>query len=218
MSRPPVVPSTSPLTSSDVLRRMAQAQSAENKGTAVVNGIDMNALNGILDAVKAAPAVAKATFAVRAETAYGFNTRSRTERPTLGGQPVAGRTRTFRFEGGHPPELLGKDEGPAAVETLLASLAACVSGGFTTFGAYLGIPVERVAMDVTGYIDLQGMLGLPAPGVVSPGYERIHARITVKSPASRANLEKLKEISEAASPVKDSLRAVPYTSELVVEK
>lgn len=198
---------------------MAQAEMKKSGvGTAVVNGIDVNALNGILDAVKAAPAIAQATFAVRAETALGFNTRSRTEQPTLGGQPVAGRTRTFRFEGGHPPELLGKDEGPAAVETLLAALAACVSGGFTTYGAHLGIPVERVAMDVTGYIDLQGMLGLPALGVVPPGYQRIHARITVKSPASRADLEKLKEISEAASPVKDSLRSVPYTSELVIER
>jgi uncharacterized OsmC-like protein len=198
---------------------MAQSQMKESrKGAEDVNGINVNALNGILDAVKAAPAVAQAIFAVRAETAYGFNTRSQTEQPILGGQPVAGRTHKFRFEGGHPPELLGKDEGPAAVETLLAALAACVSGGFTTFGAHLGIPVERVAMDVTGYIDLQGMLGLPEPGVVLPGYQRIHAKITVKSPASRADLEKLKEISEAASPVKDSLRAVPYTSELVVEK
>ncbi|HEV8595601.1 MAG TPA: OsmC family protein [Thermoplasmata archaeon] len=183
-----------------------------------VNGIELRALNGVIEAIKATPAVAQATFAVQADTDYGFHTRSRTGQPTLGGQPIAGRTRAFRFEGGHPPELLGKDEGPAAVEGLLASLAACVSGGFTTFGAHLGIPVEHVRMDITGYVDLQGMLGLPEPGAVRPGYQRIHARITVKSPASRADLEKLKTIAEAASPVKDSLRAVPYTSELIVEK
>ncbi len=197
---------------------MAQAQEKETiVESGIVNGIEMRALNGVIEAVKATPAVAQATFAVRAETDYGFHTRSNTGQPTLGGQPIAGRTRTFRFEGGHPPELLGKDEGPAAVEGLLASLAACVSGGFTTFGAYLGIPVERVQMDLTGYVDLQGMLGLPEPGAVRPGYQRIHARITVKSPASREDLEKLKGIAEASSPVKDSLRAVPYTSELIVE-
>ena len=197
---------------------MAQSQANEiRKGTALVNGIDVNALNGIIDAVKSAPAVAQATFAVQADTAYGFNTKSQTQQPLLGGQPIAGRTHAFRFEGGHPPELLGKDEGPAAAETLLAALGACVSGGFTTFGAALGIPVERVRMEVTGVVDLQGMLGLPERGAVRPGYQRIHAKIMVKSPAARADLEKLKEISEAASPVKDSLRAVPYTSELVVE-
>lgn len=76
-----------------------------------------------------------------------FHTRSKTAQPTLGGQPVAGRTRTFAFEGGHPPELLGQDEGPAAVETLLAPLGGCISGGFTTFGAAMGISIERVRIN-----------------------------------------------------------------------
>jgi hypothetical protein len=61
------------------------------------------------------------------------------------------------------------------------------------------------------------MLGLPAPGIVRPGFERIHAKIYVKSRAPRAELEKLKEMAEGLSPVKDSLRAVAYTSELIVE-
>lgn len=182
-----------------------------------LNGIDVRALSEIMETVKKTPAIARATFAVEAVTERGFNTRSRTLQPSLGGQPVAGRGRAFTFEGGHPPELLGHDEGPAAVETLLASLGACIGGGFTTFGAAMGIPLERVRIDLTGYLDLQGFMGLPAPGVVRPGYERIHAKILVKSRASRADLEKLKDVAESASPVKDSLRAVPYTSELVVE-
>ncbi len=184
----------------------------------IVNGIDVRALNGILEAVKRTPAIARATFAVESVTDRGFNTRAKTLQPNLGGAPVAGRRESFAFEGGHPPELLGHDEGPAAVETLLAALGACIGSGFTTFGAHMGIPVERVRIDLTGYLDLQGFMGLPAPGVVRPGYERIHAKITVKSPASRGELEKLKEVAESASPVKDSLRAVPYTSELAVEK
>jgi len=183
-----------------------------------MNGIDTKALAQTVDALKQTPAIARATFAVEGTTERGFNTRSSTRQPTLGGQPVRGRTHTFRYEGDHPPELLGKDEGPAAVETLLAALGACVSGGFTTFGAALGIPIERVRIELTGYIDLQGMFGLPAPGIVRPGYERIHAKIVVKSPAPRADLEKLRDMAESLSPVKDSLRAVQYTSELIAEE
>jgi len=183
----------------------------------VVNGIDVKALNGTIEAVKGNPAIAQATFAVESVLERGFNTRAKTGPITLGGQALAGRTKAFRFEGDHPPELLGHDQGPAAVETLLAALGACVSSGFTTYGAALDIPVERVRMDLTGYIDLQGMFGLPAPGVVRPGYERVHAKIYVKSRAPRAELEKLKEMAEGLSPVKDSLRAVAYTSELIVE-
>jgi len=183
----------------------------------VVNGIDVKALNGTIEAVKGNPAIAQATFAVESVLDTGLNVRSRTGSITLGGQAIAGRTKPFRFEGDHPPELLGHDQGPAAVETLLAALGECVSSGFTMYGAAFAIPVERVRMDLTGFIDLQGMLGLPAPGIVRPGFERIHAKIYVKSRAPRAELEKLKDMAEGLSPVKDSLRAVAYTSELIVE-
>jgi len=183
----------------------------------VVNGIDVKALNGTIEAIKGNPAIAQATFAVESALDRGVNVRSRTGSITLGGQAIAGRTKAFRFEGDHPPELLGHDQGPAAVETLLAALGECVSSGFTMYGAAFAIPVERVRTDLTGYIDLQGMLGLPAPGIVRPGFERIHAKIYVKSRAPRAELEKLKDMAEGLSPVKDSLRAVAYTSELIVE-
>jgi uncharacterized OsmC-like protein len=196
---------------------MVQTSNEQSKSNGTMNGIDVTALNAVIEAVRQQPQIAKATFGVDAVTRLGFQTKSHTAKPTLGGQPLAGRTHTFGFEGDHPPELLGGDAGPAAVESLLGALAACVSGGFTMYGAALGIPVESVRMELTGTVDLQGMMNLPAPGVVRPGFERLHAKIRVKSRAPRAELEKLKEIAESSSPVKDSLRAVPYTSELIVE-
>lgn len=185
--------------------------------TPTINGIDTKALHDIMDAVRKRPPMARSTFRVDTELQSGFASRSATKPPTLGGAPLAGRTHTFAFEGSHPPELLGHDEGPAGVETLLAALGACVGSGFTTFGATMGIPVERVRVELAGEIDLRGFMGLPAPGVVRPGFERIHATIRVKARAPRDQLEKLKEMAEGLSPVKDSLRAVAYTSELVVE-
>lgn len=80
----------------------------------------------------------------------------------------------------------------------------------------MGILIASVRVELAGDLDVPGVMGLPAPGVVRPGYERIHARILVKNGASREELEKLKEVAEAMSPVKDNLRAVAYTSELVV--
>jgi uncharacterized OsmC-like protein len=196
---------------------MSQTPKQQNTSNGTLNGIDLTALNAVIEAVKQQPQIAKATFGVDAVTRHGFQTKSHTAKPTLGGQPLAGRTHIFAFQGDHPPELLGSDQAPAAVESLMASLAACVSGGFTMYGAALGVPVESVRMELTGTVDLQGMMNLPAPGVVRPGFERLHAKIRVKSKAPRADLEKLKDIAESSSPVKDSLRAVPYTSELFVE-
>jgi uncharacterized OsmC-like protein len=183
-----------------------------------LNGIDVQALGQMIETVKEQPGAARAQFSVTTQVEKGFHARSEIHQPRLGGQRVAGRTHTFRAEGGHPPELLGHDEGPAAVETLLASLGACIASGYTTFGAAMGIGVERVRLEVTGDLDLQGFMGLPSPGAVRPGFQRIHARTIVRSAAPREQLEKLRETAENASPVRDSLRAVPFTSELVVEK
>jgi uncharacterized OsmC-like protein len=196
---------------------MVQAQAKAEQASKTLNGIDLTALTAIIEAVKAQPEVAQASFGVTAETRRGFPTHTKTVVPSVGGQPLASRTKSFTFVGDHPPELLGHDVGPTAAEEILAALANCVSGGFTMYGAALGIPVEAVRMDLTGTVDLQGNMNLPAPGVVRPGFQRFHAKIRVKSPASRADLEKLRELAESTSPVKDSLRAVPYTSELIVE-
>jgi uncharacterized OsmC-like protein len=198
--------------------RETEANTKKNEENGIVNGVDAAALNQLVEAVKERPKIAQATFSVQSELETGFKTRTRTATPTLGGGEIEGRTHTFWFEGGHPPELLGHDEGPASVESLLAALGECVSGGFTTYGAAMGIPIERVTMELTGYLDLQGMLHLPEPGVVRPGFERIHAKIRVKSDAPLEQLEELKQVAEAGSPVKDSLRAVTYTSELVVDQ
>jgi len=66
-------------------------------------------------------------------------------------------------------------------------------------------------------IDLQGMLGLPAPGMVAPGFQRIRATYYVRSSASREQLEKLAKMSEDLSPTHHSLRAVDFASQLIVE-
>jgi uncharacterized OsmC-like protein len=196
---------------------MTQAHAKAEQAGKTLNGIDLVALNGMIEAVKGNPEIARATLGVTAVTRHGFQTHSKTTTPTVGGQPLASRSRAFSFVGDHPPELLGHDAGPTAGEEVLAALANCVSGGFTLYGAALGIHVESVRMELTGTVDLQGNMNLPAPGVVRPGFQRFHAKIQVKSSAPRAELEKLKELAESTSPIKDSLRAVPYTSELVVE-
>jgi hypothetical protein len=62
---------------------------------------------------------------------------------------------------------------------------------------------------------MQGMLGLPEPGKVRPGFQEIRAKYYVKSKAPRDQLEKLAKMAEDLSPTKDSLRAVKFTSQLI---
>jgi len=51
---------------------MAQTQNQENKSNGTMNGIDLTALNAVIEAVKQQPQIAKATFGVDAVTRHGF--------------------------------------------------------------------------------------------------------------------------------------------------
>ena len=85
------------------------------------------------------------------------------------------------------------------------------------YGGVLGIPIESYRIEIEGDIDLQGMMGLPEPGKVRPGYQSIRATHYVKSKAPKEKLEQLKQMAEDLSPVKDTLRAVNYSSKMVIQ-
>ena len=74
----------------------------------------------------------------------------------------------------------------------------------------MGIPIEGLRIEVEGDIDLQGMLALPEPGAVPPGFQDIRATYYVKSSAPREQLEQLAKMSEDLSP----LRWYPKTRQL----
>jgi len=175
---------------------------------ATVNGIDVNNLNGMIEAVKQNPTLAQATFHSHTAWKRGFQSEA-----AIGDYVQAGATvprgRSFRLTGDHPEGLLGQNTAPAAVETLIAAASACIAGGWATFGAAMGIPVEALEIDLEGDVDLQGFMGLGKN--VRPGLQRIRGTIYVKSPASDEQLQSLKDTAEKRSPVVDSLRVPVQT-------
>jgi hypothetical protein len=92
-----------------------------------------------------------------------------------------------------------------------------LASGWSKYGALLAVPIDELKVQVDGDIDLQGMLMLPQPGAVRPGYQEIRAKYYVKSRASRSQLEQVKKMAEDLSAIRDSLRAVRFISELVIE-
>ncbi len=184
----------------------------------IVNGIDTEQIQGMMGAVKKQPQMAQAKIYAKTQWISGFNNEASVKDFEMGGaMNTTSRKSPFIIAGDHPPELLGTNKGAASVEVLLAALGHCISNGFAMYGAAMGITVESVTVDLEGDIDLQGMLMLPEPGKVRPGFQEIRATYHVKSNASRDQLEKLAKMSEDFSPVRDSLRAVKFTSKLVVQ-
>ncbi len=81
----------------------------------------------------------------------------------------------------------------------------------------MGIPIRSLKVEIQGDVDLQGMLALPEPGKVRPGFQTIKAKYYVQSEAPRDQLQQLAKMAEDLSPTRDSLRAVPFSSELVIQ-
>ena len=185
----------------------------------VVNGLNVQGIQDMVDMVKAQPEVANAAFYATTIWRGGFHNEAVVKPFSMGGvRNDTSRKKAFTIEGDHPQELLGTDKGPSSVEVLLSALGHCLASGWATYGAHMGIPVEGLRVEVEGDIDLQGMLALPEPGAVPPGFQEIRATYHVKSNAPREQLEQLAKMSEDLSPSRHSLRAVNFSSHLVVQE
>ena len=183
-----------------------------------INGLSLEAVQGMVDLVKDQPAVAQATFYATTDWKGGFRNEAAIQAFSLGGaRNETSRTQPFVIAGDHPPELLGTNQGATSVEILLAALGHCLAAGWAVYGAVLGVAVESLRVEVEGDIDLQGMLALPEPGVVQPGFQAIRATYYVRSSAAREQLEQLAKMSEDLSPTRHSLRAVDFSSRLIVQ-
>lgn len=154
----------------------------------IVNGIDVDALQGVVGEVTADPSKGMVEF--RVASAWKGRTRSEAtvESYKLGGERIA---RKFKMMVDEPFELLGENTAPNPQEYLMAALNACVMVGYVAGAAIRGIRLDSVEIVTEGKLDLRGFLGIdPA---VKPGYDRI--RYTVRI-AGDGTPEQFREIHE----------------------
>ena len=91
-----------------------------------VNGLDLNALGGVVEAIQKDAGLAKVAFDVT--TRWAGQTRSETmvEGYTIGGKRVA---RLHKIVADEPTELLGGDSAPNPQELLMSAVNACNCAG-----------------------------------------------------------------------------------------
>jgi len=162
-------------------------------------------------AVQQQPEAGKLTFRASYAWKGGFAGDARLEAIEQLGQSIQ---RRFTLPGDHPPELLGHDYGPSAIETLMAALGSCLAGTYAAQATARGIDIDGIDVELEGKVDLNGFLQL-AP--VRPGPSGIRAKVRVKSGADDATLAELCEATKKASPVYDALTN-PVSVESWVER
>jgi uncharacterized OsmC-like protein len=181
----------------------------------VINGIDTDALNGTVDAIKAQPTLAKFQWRARNRWVDGGENRTTIKGFYGAGVEDTSRSEAWEFVNGEPPVLLGSNEGANPVEFLLHALAGCVTTTFVINAAARGINIKSISTTLEGDMDLQGFLNLDPN--VSPGYEAIRIKMDIKADCTDEELDDLLQFTRGHSPVCQTVcRPVPVTVERVV--
>jgi uncharacterized OsmC-like protein len=167
------------------------------------NGVDVATLFATLDAVKAAPQLARFQFRASNDWVSGTHNRSVIQGFYGAGQEDSSRLEPFAYDADHPAVLVGSNQAPTPVEFLLHAIAACLTAGLANIAAARGITLRRVSSTVEGDIDLLGILGLSDE--VRNGYRQIRVRFEVEGDASHEELVALVERSRSRSAVYDVL-------------
>lgn len=178
----------------------------------MVNGLDVQAAFGTIDAIKADPALARFQFRA-ANTWISGGTNRSTIRDFYGaGREDDSRDEPFEFTNGEPPILLGDNEGANPVEFLLHAMAGCATTTLVLHAAARGITIRHLSTRLEGEIDMRGMLGLDES--VSPGYEQIRILMKIEADCSDEILEDLLDVARTQSPVCNTVcRPVPVVIE-----
>jgi uncharacterized OsmC-like protein len=135
------------------------------------------------------PENASAVFTVNTRQVEGFRSEA--------------SLRQFNVTVDEPEALGGSDTGPSPVELLLAALGSCQEITYRLYADALGVPLDGVSVRLTGNLDLRGFFAVD-PGV-RPGYQSIEATVVLDSPASDADLARLKAEVDRHCPVLDIL-------------
>lgn len=180
-----------------------------------MNGVDLNALQSTIDAVRENRSLGEVTFSVNGEWSGGFRVNAQTGALTQAGQPDAARAQKFSMSSDEPEALLGTDTAVSPAEYVLQALAGCYTVTLTANAAARGIALKSYNLELEGDFDLASFLGV-APEE-APGASQIRVNITLDAPeATRQELEDLVEVVTQRSPIRDTLiRPVDVVTELV---
>ena len=179
--------------------------------TMELNGWDLKAMNEAVEGVKQQPEAGKLNWRSKVIWDGGFGLDVHTREIVQLGQKMQ---RRFTIRGDHPPELLGHNTGPTAIETLLGALGACMAGSFAAQATARGIKIDALEVDLEGAIDLNGFFGLKP---IRPGLSDVKLSFSVKSDADSRVLQEILDAAQSHSPVFDSVTK-PIGVELTICK
>ena len=169
---------------------------------AVNNGVNVQALLDAREVLKGAPEAAKFTWRASCKWQDGTHSESKVQGFFGLGQEQQHKTETS-FSADHPEIFAAEDKGVTPVEYLLVGLASCLTAGVAAVAQNRGIQLRSVESNVTGSMDIRGILGID--GDVRNGYDDIKVTFKIDADASKKDIEALVAQSQKRSAVYDAI-------------
>jgi uncharacterized OsmC-like protein len=141
-------------------------------------------------------------------TAFERNAKALSLRPAIGQGTAVTRVRlkeglTCEVEDGKwkltvdmAEKSGGDNSGPNPGVLGRATLGSCLAIGYTMWAARLGIPLERLEVEVQADYDSRGYHGVDN---VTPGYKQIRYIVSIESPAPEAEIIRFLDLADSYS-------------------
>ena len=114
-----------------------------------------------------------------------------------------------------PAAFGGEDSAISPGDIVMVALGTCQEIMYVALASTMDIPIDEVKVDVTGDLDLHGLMGLNPD--VPPGMLEMSYHVHIKSSAPEADLQRLVDTVEAQCPLLDTLtRPVKVTGKVTM--
>jgi len=170
--------------------------------TPVDNGVNSEALVAARDQLRQAPEAAQFTWKVSSEWKGGTHSVQTIEEFDGLGQTNRHK-QAFTISNDHPAEFAAEDNAQTPVETVLAGLAACLTGVVASVAQHRGIQLRSVTATVAGHHNILGILG--GDPEVRNGFNDIEVHFDIDADATPEEIQALVAQGQKRSAVFDAL-------------
>jgi uncharacterized OsmC-like protein len=170
--------------------------------TPVDNGVNVDALLGVRDALPDTPQIAQ--FQWRATVSWVSGTHSRSSVDTFYGFGEEQHHKaTFTYDADHPLAFAAQDNGITPVEYVLVAVGSCLTAGIASIAQQRKIQLRSVQATVEAEHDLHGILG--ADPQVRNGFTGVRVSYKIDADATAEQVKALVAQSQKRSAVYDIL-------------
>lgn len=183
------------------------------------NGVDLDNIQSLLDAIKADKTVANVQFKAKSTWLGGTKSEVTVSELHSNGQNIRDKGKEFKLKVDEPFVLGGTDEHPNPVEYVASALCGCLTAGIATNAALFGTDLENIKVEVDVNFDIQGVLGLDRTQPNGP--LDLHYKVTLKGKngATVEQLLKSKQTLDKKSPIRNTIELpLRITTDFLIEE